>query len=289
MHFRSFIDSFSDSYSSDWSSQTYMGRGEKLYKYNSFDRNINMSFTVAAQSQAEMMGMYQKLNYLASTTAPQYTPYGYMTGVITKMTLGRYLNNVHCKIDSIDFEIPEDSPWMVDNPNEGVSNNKYNQLPFIIKVRMRFTPLHNFRPELVKDLTDENGNTGIGHISYIASPDDSETRAQFSQTKTIEMGLVNVNNKSKTPPLTGGYKSRKLFTDKDQANLSAPKEGFYERSAEYNWEDVGSDIKKGYKAVKKGIGNAYHYIKDTKKRQAAYEMIRKSTENFPQSSDSSTD
>jgi hypothetical protein len=287
MHFRSFIDSFSDSYSSDWSSQTYMGRGEKLYKYNSFDRNINMSFTVAAQSQAEMMGMYQKLNYLASTTAPQYTPYGYMTGVITKMTLGKYLNNVHCKIDSIEYEIPEDSPWMVDNPDEGISNNKYNQLPFIIKVRMRFTPLHNFRPELVKDLTDENGNTGIGHISYLASPNDSETRAQFSPTQTLEIGTVYAGSKNlPTTPSAETYKSRKLFTDKDSANLPAAQQGFYEQSAEYNWEDVGNDIKKGAKAVEKrfkpvqsairkgniavknGIGEAYNYIKDKLKKDS---------------------
>jgi len=280
MHFRSFIDSFSDSYSSDWSAQTYMGRGEKLYKYNSFDRNINMSFTVAAQSQAEMMGMYQKLNYLASTTAPQYTPYGYMTGTIAKMTLGRYLNNVHCKIDSIEYEIPEDSPWMVDNPDDGVSKNPYNQLPFIIKVRMRFTPLHNFRPELVKDLTDTEGNTGVGHISYLASPDDKETRVQFTETQNLEIGQVMVTGKKPTGLPPGNYKSRKLFTDLASANLPSATEGFYEQSAEYNWEDFGGDIKAGAKAVEKrfkpvqsairkgniavknGIGSAYYYIKE---------------------------
>jgi hypothetical protein len=266
-----------------------MGRGEKLYKYNSFDRNINMSFTVAAQSQAEMMGMYQKLNYLASTTAPQYTPYGYMTGTIAKMTLGKYLNNVHCKIDSIEYEIPEDSPWVVDNPDEGTSKNPYNQLPFIIKVRMRFTPLHNFRPELVKDLTDTEGNTGVGHISYLASPDDKETRVQFTETQNLEIGQVMVTGKKPTELSTGEYKSRKLFTDLASANIPSATEGFYEQSAEYNWEDFGGDIKAGAKAVGKGIGNAYHYVKDTKKRQAAYEIIRKSTESFPQSSDSSTD
>jgi hypothetical protein len=280
MHFRSFIDSFSDSYSSDWSAQTYMGRGEKLYKYNSFDRNINMSFTVAAQSQAEMMGMYQKLNYLASTTAPQYTPYGYMTGTIAKMTLGKYLNNVHCKIDSIEYEIPEDSPWVVDNPNEGTSKNKYNQLPFIIKVRMRFTPLHNFRPELVKDLVDASSNSGIGHISYLASPDDSETREQFKRVGVQEIGDVMALGSKPSGTSSGTYKSRRLFTDPDSANIKAPTEGFYEQSAEYNWEDFGGDIKAGAKAVEKrfkpvqsairkgniavknGIGSAYHYIKE---------------------------
>jgi len=159
MHFRSFIDSFSDSYSSDWSSQTYMGRGEKLYKYNSFDRSINMSFTVAAQSRGEMASIYQKLNYLASTVTPQYTDYGYMTGNITKLTVGGYLKDQHGKIDSISFEIPEESPWLVNDvqyqkqPSHDL-NTVVNELPFIIKVQMRFTPIHNFRPELATHVLD---------------------------------------------------------------------------------------------------------------------------------------
>ena len=38
MHFRAFIDSFSDSYDADWSPIEYMGRAEKLYKYKGFGR-----------------------------------------------------------------------------------------------------------------------------------------------------------------------------------------------------------------------------------------------------------
>ena len=34
LDFRAYIDQFSDSYSNDWSSQTYMGRAEKQYKYS---------------------------------------------------------------------------------------------------------------------------------------------------------------------------------------------------------------------------------------------------------------
>ena len=33
MHFRAFIDGFSDAYSAEWSAQKYMGRGEPLFKY----------------------------------------------------------------------------------------------------------------------------------------------------------------------------------------------------------------------------------------------------------------
>ena len=91
MNFRSYIDSFSDSYTAEWKSQKYMGRGEKFYKYGGFDRNISMAFTVVAQSFQEMRGMYQKLNYLASSLTPTYTPQGYMAGNLCKMTVGGYI------------------------------------------------------------------------------------------------------------------------------------------------------------------------------------------------------
>ena len=38
-----------------------MGRGEQFYKYGGFSRDINMSFTVAAQSKPELMAQYKNL------------------------------------------------------------------------------------------------------------------------------------------------------------------------------------------------------------------------------------
>ena len=55
-----------------------MGRGEKFYKYQSFKRDISLSFTIVAQSEQELYGMYKKLNYLASSLAPKYTTAGFM-------------------------------------------------------------------------------------------------------------------------------------------------------------------------------------------------------------------
>ena len=49
IHFRAFIDSFTDNYSAEWGEEKYMGRGEKFYRYGGFNRSIEMSWTVAAQ------------------------------------------------------------------------------------------------------------------------------------------------------------------------------------------------------------------------------------------------
>jgi hypothetical protein len=217
MHFRSFIDSFSDSYNSDWSSQTYMGRGEKLYKYNSFDRSINVSFTVAAQSRGEMAGMYQKLNYLASTVTPQYTDKGYMTGNIAKLTIGNYINNQHGKIDSISYEIPEESPWLVSTVQYQKQQahdlrTVINELPFIIKVQMKFTPIHDFRPELATNVL--NGRFGDQrYITQAYEPEDNtkvdtsvSTKFGGDQPEVSVIGKITPN----TPPPQG--KLRPLFT-----------------------------------------------------------------------------
>ena len=144
MNFRSYIDNFSDAYNADWKSQNYMGRGEKFYKYNGFDRSISLGFTVAALSKGEMSGIYQKLNYLASSIAPKYTSKGYMAGNLFRLTVGDYIYEQYGIITGFTYDIPKESPWdiAVDNPEID------DELPLIVKVTgMKFIPIHDFRPE----------------------------------------------------------------------------------------------------------------------------------------------
>ncbi len=219
IHFRAIIDSFGDSYNSDWSSQTYMGRGEKLYKYNSFDRSINISFTVAAQSQAEMFGMYQKLNYLASSVTPQYTDKGYMTGNIAKLTVGNYVKDQHGKIDSISFEIPEESPWVTDGID--FLQTRMNEMPFIIKVQMRYTVIHDFRPELVTNILEktDKGDTipRFGDQRYITCKVDKDA-VDYKIDLTKEPDEVKVTANS----INGGNVIPSLYYSKPKTPPPSP-------------------------------------------------------------------
>ena len=153
MHFRAFIDSFSDSYDADWSPIEYMGRAEKLYKYKGFGRKISMAFTVVAQSREEITAMYDKLNFLASSLAPEYLDSlssGYMAGNIAYITLGEYIYDQPGIITSLTFDIPEESPWEIGIDDDGGSLkvDDVRQLPHMIKVTgFNFTPIHKFRPE----------------------------------------------------------------------------------------------------------------------------------------------
>jgi len=149
MHFRAFIDSFSDSYTGEWDSVRYLGRGEKFYNYKGFDRTISLAFTVAAQSKNELIPMYKKLNYLASNLAPDYSEFGYMRGPLVELTMGGYLYEQVGFITQLTYDIPEESPWEIGiNSNiEGGSDNTVKELPHMIRVTgFSFTPIHNFVP-----------------------------------------------------------------------------------------------------------------------------------------------
>jgi len=147
MHFRAFIDSFGDSFTSNWDPIQYVGRGDKLYTYTGFDRQIQMSFTVYAQSKAELIPMYKKLNYLASTLAPDYTSAGFMRGNLVRLTMGGYLYEQPGFITSLNYEIPQESTWEIAINEEGKSDSSVKELPHMIRVQMSFTPIHTFLPQ----------------------------------------------------------------------------------------------------------------------------------------------
>jgi hypothetical protein len=195
MHFRAFIDSFSDSYDADWSSIEYMGRAEKLYKYKGFGRKISMAFTVVAQSREEITAMYDKLNFLASSLAPEYLDSefpGYMAGNIAYITLGEYIYDQPGIITSLTFDIPEESPWEIgidDAGNQIESKDDVRQVPHMIKVTgFNFTPIHKFRPEkqtFQNDIlgTDSVRLLGTGMQRYVDQKRPPTTSYEREQLK----------------------------------------------------------------------------------------------------------
>jgi len=152
MHFRAFLDSFTDGYTATWNPVNYVGRGDTLYNYGGFGRSISLSFTVAAQSKAELIPMHKKLNYLASTLAPDYTEAGFMRGNLVRLTVGGYLYEQPGFITSLNYDIPQDSTWEIAINEEGGSDSSVKELPHMIKVSgFNFTPIHDFLPQKPND------------------------------------------------------------------------------------------------------------------------------------------
>ena len=164
IHFRAFINSFSDNYGAKWTGQSFMGRGEEFYKYGGFSRDISIGFTVAAQSKPELMAQYKKLNFLASNLAPTYSDYGYMGGPLIQLTMGGWCYELPGFIGSLGLGVPQESPWEIaipatddgGDPNNPIfSDPTVKEMPHIVNVDMKFTPIHTFRPE-----KQENTYTG---------------------------------------------------------------------------------------------------------------------------------
>jgi len=158
IHFRAFIDDYKDTYNAKWNSANYLGRADKVHNYQGFDRSITLSWTVAAQSKDELIPMYQKLNYLASTCAPDYSDYGYMRGNLITLTVGGWLYEQVGFIEGISYTVPKEAPWEIAIPDangkgvtaSGIKTDKsVKEMPMIIKVSgFKFTPIHNFVPQL---------------------------------------------------------------------------------------------------------------------------------------------
>ena len=160
IHFRAIINSLSDNYSANWNDVRYMGRGEQFFKYDGFDRTISLGWTVAAQSKQELIPMYQKLNYLASSLAPNYSDEGYMRGNLATLTIGGWCYEQPGIIQGINLEVPQESPWEISipdasNPSTSVdganllTDPSVKEVPMIINVSgFNFKPIHNFIPQL---------------------------------------------------------------------------------------------------------------------------------------------
>ena len=160
IHFRAIIDNMSDDYSAEWNDIKYMGRGEKFFKYDGFDRTISLGWTVAAQSKQELIPMYQKLNYLASSLAPNYSDTGYMRGNLASLTIGGWCYEQPGIITGLSLSVPEESPWEISIPDAGnlgvsadgadlLTDPSVKEVPMIVKVTgFQFKPIHNFIPQL---------------------------------------------------------------------------------------------------------------------------------------------
>jgi hypothetical protein len=192
MHFRAFLGPISDSYSATWNPIQYLGRGEQFYTYNGFTRTLSLSWTVAAQSKQELIPMYKKLNFLASTLAPDYSPNGYMRGNLVQLTIGGYLYEQPGFITGLTYEMGEESPWEI---GIGVNNNfedgTVKELTQIIRVTgFNFTPIQNFIPRL-QDNSFGSDATGFAEtygperfIALANGPSDKNSNYNYPDTST---------------------------------------------------------------------------------------------------------
>ena len=192
VHFPAFFDgAITDNMSAGWDSFKYLGRAEEFYNYTGFSREVSFSFTVAAQSKPELSLMYQKLNYLQSSLTPNYNiTDGFMRGNIHQLTLGGYFYEQPGVLTSLNYTMPQDSPWEIGIPadsadGEAVGGISYRdpsvkELTHMIQVQVSFKPIHTFLPQIVGSalsrIKNWDGIFGAENIDqrYIALTNDGD-------------------------------------------------------------------------------------------------------------------
>jgi hypothetical protein len=178
LYFRAFLDNFADNYTGQWNPTKYLGRGEDFQVYGGFQRKITLSFKIAAATRSEMKPLYQKMIWLASSTAPTYADNGqFMRGTIVKMTVGDYVYELPGVMNSVNYSWNVEYPWEIAMLEpEGIGDTTMQELPMIMDCSIDFTPIHTFTPEtgLKKYITA--GNTLAN--SYLLS---TEQEAAVSQ------------------------------------------------------------------------------------------------------------
>jgi len=146
LYFRAHIKSLDDTFNADWQARKYNGRAENFYTYGGFDRDISLSFTIAAATRTEMRPLYRKMVYLASVTAPTYGEAGLMRGTLARMTVGSYLDQIPGVITSVKYNLVDGAPWEIAmGQPEGVETD-VQVLPMVMDCSISFKPIHDFAP-----------------------------------------------------------------------------------------------------------------------------------------------
>lgn len=150
IRFRAHITDISDSNSSSWNEESDMGRATPKYMYGGWSRTISVSFQVVMATRDEPEIWIGAMNSLAEMTKPVYRSGQGFNGVLTNMVIGK-LYNVPGILESVDYSINGDTPWIDDRP-------------VYFEASISFKVIQNRRPEYKRsDTTFVGGeNNGFG-------------------------------------------------------------------------------------------------------------------------------
>jgi len=144
LHFWAYLDSLTDTFSATWNGQKYVGRGESFYNYGGFERKAGLGFKVAGQNYDELVMYYERLNKLASATAPTYGSGDiFMRGTYVILDIGTYFYNQPVLFNSVGLTWDLATPWEIDYKLEGLS-----EVPHVLSVALDMTVIHTFTPKV---------------------------------------------------------------------------------------------------------------------------------------------
>ena len=106
-----------------------------VYVYQGTTREISFNFDVYPKSDAELVTLWEKLNYLAGLTYPDMRS-GQMIAPFSKLTIGQMYIDAPGYISSLVYTVQDNTTWEVD----------FAKLPKYIQVACTFNYIGNRLP-----------------------------------------------------------------------------------------------------------------------------------------------
>jgi hypothetical protein len=117
VQFRCTVSQLTETFTPNWESSKFIGNPFNFYTYNGIERTLNFSFKVFSLNALEHRNAWQRLNFLAGLTYPQ--SYNGLTGAVAppiiKFTLGDMYKKRDAIIDSLTFNVDENTTWDTGN------------------------------------------------------------------------------------------------------------------------------------------------------------------------------
>jgi len=127
--FRASIKGLSETDTANWEELQFIGRGDKVYAYGGFNRNLSFGISICINSIAELAPSWQRINYLttlvkpANYTVAKFNDAGlnrsvtnrFMIPPMIMLTLGDMYKDQPVLIQSIAVTVPDDATWETQN------------------------------------------------------------------------------------------------------------------------------------------------------------------------------
>jgi len=137
--FKAILTTLSDGTNANWAAQDYMGRADKFWIYQGFDRRVAINFEVAINSKDEFISSWNKINYLQGMCYPvEYPAEISLKAPIMALTVGNLFERIQVIMNSINYSFDGSTLWEIE---PGF------QLPMYIKIAVDFTVIYADTPK----------------------------------------------------------------------------------------------------------------------------------------------
>jgi len=131
--FRAILSGITDTFTPEYSAERYVGRADQVYVYTGTTRDISFTFDVYPKSAEELPVLWEKLNYLAGLTYPEYVAASGGNGLgmvapFCKLTIGQMYTNTPGYISGLTYTVMDEGTW----------ETMFAKLPKYIQVQCNF-------------------------------------------------------------------------------------------------------------------------------------------------------